>query len=84
MEELEDEEGVDVGGAGGEEEDVVLDDGVEERRWVEGGKVDEGGSWRWVLEVEREEGGGWRRAVGVDVVEDEVTISPLLDVSHEW
>ena len=45
VEEFEDEEGFGVGECGGEEEQVVLEDGVEAYWWVEGGEVDEAGSW---------------------------------------
>lgn len=69
MQELEDLEGFRVGAAGAEEEQLVLDDGVEQRRGVGVGQVDQRRARRGVREVERQEGAAGGRAVDVGVLE---------------
>lgn len=71
MQELQHLEGLAVGGAGGEEEQRVLDGRVEEGGRVGGGEVYKGGARGGVGEVEGEEDGrgGW--AAGVGVFEEE-------------
>ena len=72
MQELEYLEGLVVGGARGEEEQLVLDDRVEEGRRVGRRQVDQRGSRGGVREVQRQQGAAGGRAAIVDVLEERV------------
>lgn len=70
MQELEDLEGLGVVGRGAEQEQLVLDYRVEERRRVSVGKVYERGARRGMREVQWEEGAARGRAACVGLLEE--------------
>jgi hypothetical protein len=70
VQELEYLEGLVVGGARGEEEQLVLDNRVEEGGGVGRRQVDQRGSRGGVREVERQQGAAGGRAAIVDVLEE--------------
>jgi hypothetical protein len=69
VQELENAEGLRVGGAGAQEEQLVVDERVEEGGRIGGGQVDERRAGFGVGEEQREEGAAGGRAAGERVLE---------------